>query len=87
MNLEIETFSNKIMMEKNVCQSSSRQPHSTTDHLNNRQYWRDLVLGVNDGLVSTFLLVAGVLGGGMDNKGILLVRIQSYRKSIRSLKI
>ena len=29
-----------------------------------RQYWRDIILGVNDGLVSTFLLVVGVVGGG-----------------------
>lgn len=36
------------------------------DHLiNSRQYYRDMILGVNDGLVSTFLLVAGVVGGGM----------------------
>jgi hypothetical protein len=29
-----------------------------------RQYMRDIILGVNDGLVSTFLLVSGVVGGG-----------------------
>jgi VIT1/CCC1 family predicted Fe2+/Mn2+ transporter len=29
----------------------------------NRQYWRDMILGVNDGLISTFLLVVGVSGG------------------------
>lgn len=28
------------------------------------QYLRDFILGVNDGLVSTFLLVIGVIGGG-----------------------
>jgi vacuolar iron transporter family protein len=40
-----------------------------------RQYWRDIILGVNDGLVSTFLLVAGVHGGGMSSKDILLTAI------------
>ena len=40
-----------------------------------RQYWRDIILGVNDGLVSTFLLVAGVRGGGMDSTDILLTAI------------
>ena len=25
-----------------------------------RQYWRDIILGINDGLVSMLLLVAGV---------------------------
>jgi VIT1/CCC1 family predicted Fe2+/Mn2+ transporter len=43
------------------------------DHLGaSRQYWRDMILGVNDGLVSTFLLVAGVAGGGMSSRDILL---------------
>lgn len=59
-------------MEK---QSQSDLPHSKSDHLSNLQYWRDIILGVNDGLVSIFLLVAGVVGGGMDNRGTLLVRV------------
>ncbi|KAL7548100.1 hypothetical protein ACHAWF_011390 [Thalassiosira exigua] len=46
------------------------------EHLvKSRQYYRDMVLGVNDGLVSTFLLVAGVVGGGMDVEGVLLTAI------------
>ena len=40
-----------------------------------RQYWRDIILGVNDGLVSVFLLVAGVVGGGMATKSVLLTAI------------
>jgi VIT1/CCC1 family predicted Fe2+/Mn2+ transporter len=36
------------------------------DHVGQtRQYWRDMILGVNDGLVSMYLLVAGVVGGGL----------------------
>mmetsp|Transcript_15546 Transcript_15546/g.23516 ORF Transcript_15546/g.23516 Transcript_15546/m.23516 type:complete len:350 (+) Transcript_15546:86-1135(+) len=52
-------------------------PHPAhTDHLvKSRQYYRDMVLGVNDGLVSTFLLVAGVVGGGMDVEATLLTSI------------
>ena len=46
------------------------------DHLgNHRQYWRDMILGVNDGLISTFLLVAGVSGGGLNPTYILLTAI------------
>jgi|UniRef100_A0A8J9X818 VIT1/CCC1 family predicted Fe2+/Mn2+ transporter len=46
------------------------------DHLGgSRQYWRDMILGVNDGLVSTFLLVAGVAGGGLASTDILLTAI------------
>ncbi|MDH3306066.1 MAG: VIT1/CCC1 transporter family protein [Acidimicrobiia bacterium] len=57
-------------------------PESTVDevpyveHLgDSRQYWRDIILGVNDGLVSMFLLVAGVVGGGLDTKSVLLTGI------------
>ena len=46
------------------------------DHLgSHRQYWRDIMLGVNDGLVSTFLLVSGVTGGNLDPNGILLTAL------------
>jgi VIT1/CCC1 family predicted Fe2+/Mn2+ transporter len=37
-----------------------------------RQYWRDIILGVNDGLVSIFLLVVGVAGGGLSADQVLL---------------
>jgi predicted membrane protein (TIGR00267 family) len=40
-----------------------------------RQYIRDIILGVNDGLVSTFLLVAGVVGGGLATGQVLLTAI------------
>ncbi len=40
-----------------------------------RQYWRDIILGVNDGLVSIFLLVVGVVGGGLAPGQVLLTAI------------
>jgi VIT1/CCC1 family predicted Fe2+/Mn2+ transporter len=40
-----------------------------------RQYWRDMILGVNDGLVSMLLLVAGVVGGGLDRRQVLLTGV------------
>ncbi|MGI9667133.1 MAG: VIT1/CCC1 transporter family protein [Acidimicrobiia bacterium] len=40
-----------------------------------RQYMRDIILGVNDGLVSTFLLVSGVVGGGLSTTDVLLTGI------------
>jgi VIT1/CCC1 family predicted Fe2+/Mn2+ transporter len=50
--------------------------HSYEPHVGGtRQYWRDMVLGVNDGLVSVFLLVVGVVGGGLDSNQILLTAI------------
>jgi len=39
------------------------------------QYIRDIVLGVNDGLVSIFLLVAGVVGAGFTSRQVLLASI------------
>ena len=46
------------------------------EHLGaHRQYWRDIILGVNDGIVSTFLLVSGVAGGGLESKEILLTAL------------
>lgn len=40
-----------------------------------RQYWRDIILGVNDGLVSTFLLVVAVVSGGLDTGQVLLTAV------------
>lgn len=40
-----------------------------------RQYWRDIILGVNDGLVSMFLLVVGVVGGGLTVAQVLLTGV------------
>lgn len=40
-----------------------------------RQYWRDIILGVNDGLVSMLLLVAGVVGGGLNAGQVLLTGV------------
>ena len=40
-----------------------------------RQYMRDIILGVNDGLVSVFLLVVGVVGGGLGSSAVLLAAL------------
>lgn len=54
--------------------SGEDPPH--VEHLGkHRQYWRDMMLGVNDGLVSTFLLVVGVVGSGLSPTDILLTAI------------
>jgi VIT1/CCC1 family predicted Fe2+/Mn2+ transporter len=55
---------------------SYKSSPSYTQHLGrNRQYLRDIILGVNDGLVSRFLLVAGVVGGGMATRNVLLTGV------------
>lgn len=80
--IEIKEASSAID-EHSECQECGNQPTSQSeshpaheDHLvKSRQYYRDMVLGVNDGLVSTFLLVAGVVGGGMNVEATLLTSI------------
>jgi len=41
------------------------------------QYVRDMILGVNDGLISTFLIVVGVVAGGASTTATLLTGIAS----------
>ncbi len=55
--------------------ASELEPGYTPHIGESRQYWRDIILGVNDGLVSMFLLVAGVVGGGLNSSQILLTAI------------
>jgi VIT1/CCC1 family predicted Fe2+/Mn2+ transporter len=51
-------------------------PIGYTPHIGQtRQYWRDIILGVNDGLVSIFLLVVGVVSGGLDRNEVLLTAV------------
>lgn len=53
-----------------------RSSPSFTQHLGrSRPYLRDAILGVNDGLVSMLLLVAGVVGGGLSARNVLLTGI------------
>ncbi|KAL7481215.1 hypothetical protein ACHAW6_008138 [Cyclotella cf. meneghiniana] len=58
--------------------STGSPPHDPAhrEHLHKtRQYYRDMMLGVNDGLVSTLLLVAGVVGGGMNVPAVFLTAV------------
>ncbi|GMQ98071.1 MAG: VIT1/CCC1 transporter family protein [Acidimicrobiia bacterium] len=56
--------------------TSETHPPGYQPHIGaSRQYMRDIMLGVNDGLVSTFLLVSAVVGGGMDATDVLLTAI------------
>ncbi|MBM3695617.1 MAG: hypothetical protein FJW79_06770 [Actinobacteria bacterium] len=53
-----------------------RHSPSFTEHLGrSRPYLRDAILGVNDGLVSMLLLVAAVVGGGLNTRQVLLTGI------------
>jgi VIT1/CCC1 family predicted Fe2+/Mn2+ transporter len=52
-----------------------------------RQYMRDIILGVNDGLVSTFLLVSAVVGGGLDATQVLLTGVAGAVAGMISMSI
>lgn len=55
---------------------TDHEPPPYEEHIGaSRQYMRDIILGVNDGLVSTFLLIAGVVGGGLESSAVLLTGI------------
>ena len=63
-------------------------PHTYEPHIGaSRQYMRDIILGVNDGLVSTFLLVSGVVGGGLDAEAVLLTGIAGSVAGMVSMAI
>ncbi len=54
----------------------NQETHEYISHIGeSRPYWRDIILGVNDGLVSIFLLVVGVVGGGFDTAQVLLTAV------------
>ncbi len=61
-----------MAVEDNTTESAPvYQPHIGES----RQYWRDIILGVNDGLVSMFLVVVGVVGGGLATGQVLLTAV------------
>lgn len=72
--IEYGTIDPDMSARKNL--SDPRRHPPREEHLGkHRQYWRDMILGVNDGLVSTFLLISGVVGSGLSPTDILLTAI------------
>jgi VIT1/CCC1 family predicted Fe2+/Mn2+ transporter len=47
------------------------EPHGTMAMA--RHYIRDLVYGANDGIITTFAVVAGVAGGALSNTAVLVI--------------
>jgi VIT1/CCC1 family predicted Fe2+/Mn2+ transporter len=68
---ELAKMSIQDVQEKAMSKPVPYTPHNGE----NRQYMRDIILGVNDGLVSMFLLVFGMAGGGSDAYHILMAAI------------
>ena len=60
-----------MAVEREVHYPPGYQPHIGES----RQYWRDIILGVNDGLVSIFLLVVGVVGAGLSVDQVVITAV------------
>src|SRR5688572_20704742 len=56
-----------------VRSSNHQEPHGTVATA--RHYIRDVVYGANDGLITTFAVVASVVGGGLSSRAALIVGI------------
>jgi VIT1/CCC1 family predicted Fe2+/Mn2+ transporter len=54
-------------------ESIHREPAGVADIA--RHYIRDVVYGANDGIITTFAVVAGVTGGALSSKAILIVGV------------
>jgi vacuolar iron transporter family protein len=53
--------------------SLHREPHSALEIA--RHYIRDVVYGANDGIITTFAVVAGVTGGALPARAVLIVGV------------
>jgi VIT1/CCC1 family predicted Fe2+/Mn2+ transporter len=53
--------------------SNHREPSGAADIA--RHYLRDVVYGANDGIITTFAVVAGVTGGALSSRAVLIVGI------------
>ncbi len=42
-----------------------------------KYYIKDVVFGANDGIITTFAVVAGVIGGGLSTRAVLIVGLAS----------
>jgi VIT1/CCC1 family predicted Fe2+/Mn2+ transporter len=51
--------------------SIHREPSGLADTA--RHYLRDLIYGANDGIITTFAVVAGVTGGALSSRAVLIV--------------
>lgn len=72
----------------NMAKSNDSYPEGYQPHIGaTRQYMRDIILGVNDGLVSTFLLVSAVVGGGLTATQVLLTGISGALAGMISMAI
>jgi VIT1/CCC1 family predicted Fe2+/Mn2+ transporter len=72
--------SSPILRERVVVISSNAEPGRRSTHVEPssvldiaRHYVRELIYGANDGIITTFAVVAGVAGGGLPLRAVLIV--------------
>jgi vacuolar iron transporter family protein len=64
------------VLRRRHCESGPRGPHHTLRNEGRRlagRYLPDLVYGANDGVITTFAVVCGVVGAALSNKIILIL--------------
>ena len=49
-----------------------------------RHYIRDMVYGANDGIITTFAVVAGVTGGALSPRAVLIIGALSFANALAS---
>src|SRR5690242_3953689 len=74
--------------DRGGCPTARQWPHQDTDMIVSREslhvtphgavattrhYIRDIVYGANDGIITTFAVVAGVAGGALPNLAVLII--------------
>ena len=60
-------------MDERAWPANHRDLHGTAART--RHYLRDLVYGANDGIITTFAVVAGVSGGNLSVRAVLVVGV------------
>ena len=76
-----QSTDNKLLLDDTLYEWNA--PDAAANHVykphagENSQYLRDFILGVNDGIISTLLVVLGLYGGGANSAVILLSGISA----------
>src|SRR3989338_2363842 len=66
---------NRKPVEINKERQEARQAYHSEQHIKSGSYIREFILGFNDGLVSTFSLVAGVTGANVANRIVIIASL------------
>ena len=75
------------IVKKNRNSDDDIPPHEWEEHNDQIHYIRDVILGMNDGLISIYLLVVGLVAAGRSNEEILFAAIAAAIAGAISMSI